>query len=154
MPGEDLSVVSGTREKIWEIDGKKYKALPLRLRQWAYLEQWAKNNILTEAKELANGLNDKELTREIINEAKVEASRVSVTNPGFLASLQTFAGIQQLFWLSISRSHPEVSEAQAGNLVDLDQSLVYMDDFFYLNASTIKSGDQEGNGQAASQNTQ
>lgn len=149
MAGGDLSVASGSRTKTWVLDGKEYTAQTLRLRQWASLEEWARNKILDEAKRLVNGLNDRQLAKELMDEARIDAKRVSVTTPGFLGGLQNFEGIQQLVWLSISRAHPTVSLSQAGDLVDLDKSLTYMEDFFYLNENTVKIETNSGNSVAA-----
>lgn len=148
MSGGTLSVVTGSREKEWQADGKTYTLSTLRMRGWAQLEEWAKNEVLDKAKDLVNGIKDRELAREILKDAQAEASNISITDPFFLQKMQSLGGVQQLMFVSLKRKHPAITLEEAGNLVGIENADEFLEIFFYLNEGITQKGTPEGNSPA------
>lgn len=146
MSGGELSKVADSRIKLWEVDGKTYTLSTLRVRQWGALEEWARNQPVEEAKKIANGLTDKDLARSIIQEARTQAKDISVLAPDFLQRMQSLEGIQYMFWLSLIRNHPQITLKEAGDLLPMEKSFSFLDDFMYLNESIVQQATPQGNG--------
>lgn len=104
-----------------EIAGRAWRFSPLTLGDWAVLERRvleSRPDPLALAKSHLEGLN-RDAQRELLDAALVAATRSRrVTLAELLEFAESTEGLTLSIWLSLRREHPELTEAEAGALLD------------------------------------
>ena len=103
------------------IDGKQYWFEPLTLRDWGLIEQritQRRPHPLEEAKTQLDGMAEAD-KRTLLEEALRRATAVSRASSDEVTQyLSTCEGAAFMFWLSIRKRHPEITEERATELLN------------------------------------
>jgi len=111
-------------------DGKDYFFHPLTDKEYDTIDEWLQTRYVTNCiRSLPKGLSqDKE--NSIINSAIKESLKLSFLTPSGAEMLATVTGMTFIAWLSLRKSHPELSVEDVGSLLLTGRNLALVNQAF------------------------
>jgi len=125
--------------------GREYRLAPLELADLAEFEQWMTIAPYEAAKRQMEALGDS-LTPEartmILTTAQAKAADCSMSSPEYMRTMSSVQGTCYMLWLSLRKEHPDITRAEAGALINLDNLAEWQE---RLDRVSGLSGDDEEN---------
>ena len=104
-------------------EGHEYRLAPLELADLAEFEQWVSIAPYEAAKRQMEALGDA-LTPEaqtmILQTAQAKAADCSMSSPEYMRTMSSVQGTCYMLWLSLRKEQPDITRAEAGALINLD----------------------------------
>ena len=103
--------------------GREYRLSPLELDDLAEAEQHVAAIPFERAKRQMEALGDQltpEARKMILDNAAKAAEECSITSAAFLRFISSVEGTAYLLWLSLRRSHPDITRKEAASLISVD----------------------------------
>ena len=102
--------------------GREYRLQPLELDDLAEAEQHVSAIPFERARRQMEALGDQltdEARKMILDIATKAAEQCSITSAAFMRFISSVEGTAYLMWLSLRRSHPDITREAAASLIDL-----------------------------------
>lgn len=95
---------------------KEYRISPLQDCDFGAFERWVQKRYLATTKENLDGLTEDQVNRQL-DRAFERASMITFASPEAGALMSSLEGAVFLFWLSIRKEHPDLTEEDVGKLL-------------------------------------
>lgn len=102
---------------VWPFEKQNYKLAPLDVDDLALFKTWVKNRYLKDVAEIANNL--KEGKTEYLIEAYKKIPFGHELDVIVAKEMSTIEGLRKLFFFSIHKNHPEITEAIVEKMVTI-----------------------------------